>query len=216
MIPSVFLFFGRSSSLTSQSFVHRGEEFENQVIQQLEKDLFISGVQSPSGKDGGIDFIGFWKFPQNPVTVVGQCKFQEKPVGISALREFCNVLDTVQTENRLVGIFCSSSGYTIPCKSFVSSIHSNAKNSGVHWKMTFQTGITTKSTVHHPLLLLTMNYQAQIMDFDWNRAFESVFHPHSISCGRTLDKQTQSNVQLLIDCETIHNFFQSHSHNVEL
>lgn len=54
---------------------------------------------------------GVWRLPDLEVEVVTQCKNENKPVGVQALREFHGVLSFFPAN--AVGVFASASGYSI-------------------------------------------------------------------------------------------------------
>lgn len=54
---------------------------------------------------------GVWRLPDLEVEVVTQCKNENKPVGVQALREFHGVLSFFPSN--AIGVFASASGYSI-------------------------------------------------------------------------------------------------------
>ncbi|GAB9463678.1 hypothetical protein Gpo141_00001127 [Globisporangium polare] len=88
----------------------KGLDFEAQVV-ALMRTFQCDLRATQMSNDGGIDHQGVWRLPDLEVEVVTQCKNENKPVGVQALREFHGVLSFFPAN--AVGVFASASGYSI-------------------------------------------------------------------------------------------------------
>lgn len=99
----------------------KGLSFEELTIELLGPLNFFLRRTGSAG-DGGIDFRGHWRRPQeelqreqeryleeDDVPIVGQCKNESKKLGAVRIREFEAVL---LREPRSVGVFASATGYS--------------------------------------------------------------------------------------------------------
>lgn len=68
---------------------------------------------------GGIDFKGTWSFPDGDrIEVLGQCKNEEKKTPVKYIREFIGSIESKQSLNKSLGIFISSSDFSIQAKNY--------------------------------------------------------------------------------------------------
>ena len=102
-----------------------GRIYETEIINFLNRDEFdFKLVPTIQSHDQGIDFKGYWYFPQRqqwtnyPISIIGQCKREKDTTGVKSIREFEGVLSHYITQHRnttdqhLLGIFVSNSGFS--------------------------------------------------------------------------------------------------------
>ncbi|EQC41175.1 hypothetical protein SDRG_01151 [Saprolegnia diclina VS20] len=113
-LPSVF---GRRWHATAAA---KGVAYEEMVAKELRK-LGCDLAPTAMSMDGGIDHIGMWAFPDaSRIRIVTQCKHEEKPTGVTYLREFEGVLGKQPPST--IGVFASASGYSLYAKRFFTQM----------------------------------------------------------------------------------------------
>jgi len=101
------------------SAVHRGQEFEKFAMSLLEK---FNLQLVPTGKRGdyGLDFRGYWSFPDNKrVGIVGQCKHEKKKLAPHYVRDFSGSMEHESDENTL-GLLVTSQSWSLECRHHIN------------------------------------------------------------------------------------------------
>jgi hypothetical protein len=96
----------------ASSYYLLGLKYELHVIKLLES-WNMRLVHSGQPQDRGIDFYGTWSLPDiSPLSVIGQCKRTQKPLGSRYLREWEGVLSHEKYILNCLGILATTSNYT--------------------------------------------------------------------------------------------------------
>eukprot|EP01104_Vermistella_antarctica_P007032 TRINITY_DN17768_c0_g1_i1.p1 TRINITY_DN17768_c0_g1~~TRINITY_DN17768_c0_g1_i1.p1 ORF type:complete len:263 (+),score=8.48 TRINITY_DN17768_c0_g1_i1:194-982(+) len=100
----------------SESYVSRGTEFEELVVDSLRR--FAFDIQRTGGPgDKGIDFRGTWQLPPElKVPVIGQCKFSSRRLKAMYIRELEGVLS--HHAPGTLGLLISSVGFSEAATSY--------------------------------------------------------------------------------------------------